>query len=848
MKCIKTALWALLLTGLTAMMPLAAEDAAMTLEQALDYLPGYELGQSRAPLTLISEALIAAHNNPDALKQIEDRFIGMLEGAATDDAKRYICRELEWAGSAHCVPAIAALLHNETLSNFAAWTLTAITAPEAAAALREALPKLPDALKPEAAGALGRKRDAEAVPALAGLLAGNLAEGNEAVAIAAARALGDIGDAEAGKFLMVTRDGTASKALREVMSDGALRAAEGLEGLDAVLIYTALLSTGEAGHIRAGALNGLVRVQPEQALDHILNALAAPDRTLAQAAATFVRDLPGSEATAAFSNMLPSAPKENQLLLIEALAGRGDPAAVSAVMEAYAQGDEDLRMAAMKTLGVLGDASAVPLLLEAAVDAPIAMKRYARDVLAILPGADVNESLLQLAESGDGAKRLEALRALGGRRAFEAKPLMMRMATVPDTDTRTIALRALRVIGAEEELPALLEQLSAAQNDDHRGEVERAIVAIAERINPPDRRADVVLTALPGATNPNARLALLRILGGIPNDASLTVLREALKEANPELRRTAMNGLASWPNDTPKDDLLAMLKSPPAPEDRAPAFEGYVRLLRGATTPSADELAARYAEAMQMAQDQGEKRLILSGIANLAAAGTLELTHAARSDAEVAEEATLALVRIARAAAGAYPEKVSALLTPLQNEITDDTLRAQIQETLNLCKGFGDYLAAWEYSGPYAIEGQSATMIFEESFPPEQGGGIWRIAPMGMNDPRPWVVNLAAIVGGEERVAYLRTRIHSPKTQAAVLELGTNDGTKVWLNGDIVHAINTGRVLEPGQDKVNVTLNEGWNTLLLAVYQQGGDWGACARLTAPDGAALPGLETAVGQQ
>lgn len=847
MKQISFACWALALIGLPFILPAAAQDAAMPLDQALDYLPGYELGQSRAPLTVISEALIAAYKDPEALKPIEDRFIALLQGDATDDAKRYICRELEWAGTARCVPAVAALLYNETLCNFAAWTLTGIQAPEAAAALRVALPDLPNALKHEAAGALGRKRDPEAVPVLVGLLAGNLAEGDEAIAIAAARALGEIGDPEAGTLLLVSRDSTASEALREVLGDAALRCAERMDGVEAILIYTALFSLDESGHIRAGALNGLVRVQPEQALAHLQKALSDPNRTLAQAAATFVRDLPGSEATAAFAEMLPTAPKEKQFLLIEALSGRGDPAAVSAVIAAYDQGDEEIRMAAMKALGVLGDASAVPLLLSAAVEAPLTMKRYAREVLALLPGPDVNEKLLQLAESADGAKRIEALRALGGRRVFDAKPLMMRMADVPDNDTRTIALRALRVIGGEEDLPALLEHLNAAAEDDHRSEVERAVVAIAERINPPDRRADVVLKALPEATNPAARLALLRVLGGIPNEASLAALRDALKDNHPEVRRTAMNGLAGWPTDAPKDDLLAMVKSPMAPEDRAPAFEGYVRLLRGAATPSADELAARYAEAMQLAQDQGEKRLILSGIAELATAGTLEMAHAARSDAEVAEEAMLALIRIARAAVGAYPEKVSALLTPLLEETADEQRRAQIQETLNLAAGFGDYLVAWDLSGPYSIEGQSATMIFDASFPPEEGGGVWRMAPMGLNDPRPWVVNLAAAIGGEECVAYLRTRIHSPKTQAAVLELGTNDGVKVWLNGQVVHAINTGRVLEPSQDKVRINLNEGWNILLLAVYQQGGDWGACARLTAPDGAPLSGVKVAVGQ-
>jgi hypothetical protein len=41
------------------------------------------------------------------------------------------------------------------------------------------------------------------------------------------------------------------------------------------------------------------------------------------------------------------------------------------------------------------------------------------------------------------------------------------------------------------------------------------------------------------------------------------------------------------------------------------------------------------------------------------------------------------------------------------------------------------------------------------------------------------------------------------------LELGSDDGVKVWLNQKLVHAKNVARALRPGSDKVNVALNAG---------------------------------------
>ena len=81
---------------------------------------------------------------------------------------------------------LAALLAEKDHSHMARYALERIGAAEAAAALRDALPKLAGALKVGVIGSLGARRDAASVPLLAGLL-GNA---DTAVACSAALALG----------------------------------------------------------------------------------------------------------------------------------------------------------------------------------------------------------------------------------------------------------------------------------------------------------------------------------------------------------------------------------------------------------------------------------------------------------------------------------------------------------------------------------------------------------------------------------------------------------------------------------------------------------------------------------
>ena len=53
---------------------------------------------------------------------------------------------------------------------------------------------------------------------------------------------------------------------------------------------------------------------------------------------------------------------------------------------------------------------------------------------------------------------------------------------------------------------------------------------------------------------------------------------------------------------------------------------------------------------------------------------------------------------------------------------------------------------------------------------------------------------------------------------------GSDDAVKVWLNGELVHNNPVNRGASTFQDRFPVTLTEGKNILLVAVYEGGGGW------------------------
>jgi len=80
-------------------------------------------------------------------------------------------------------------------------------------------------------------------------------------------------------------------------------------------------------------------------------------------------------------------------------------------------------------------------------------------------------------------------------------------------------------------------------------------------------------------------------------------------------------------------------------------------------------------------------------------------------------------------------------------------------------------------------------------------------------------------------VTYSFCQIKSPRNQKTILSIGSNDGVRVFLNGEEVHESHdyNGRWLQADNDYVPVELKQGTNNLMLKIDQGTGDFGFVAR-------------------
>lgn len=228
------------------------------LDNAFEALLKFDRGADLAVLAPIEDAIAAAHGKPEETQQLEKRLVAALQGKLARPAQEYVCRKLTLIGSAAAVPTLAGLLVDKDSSHMARIALEQMSAPEAAAALREALPKVSGGVKVGVISSLGGRRDAAAVPALSGLLK----DSDAATARAAALALGAIGNADAAGALQAAGNSA-------VVIDALLHCAEALLASQQVpaasSIYQALNDAQQPRLIRLAATRGLLACASRQA-------------------------------------------------------------------------------------------------------------------------------------------------------------------------------------------------------------------------------------------------------------------------------------------------------------------------------------------------------------------------------------------------------------------------------------------------------------------------------------------------------------------------------------------------------------------------------------------------------
>jgi len=422
--------------------------------------------------------------------------------------------------------------------------------------------------------------------------------------------------------------------------------------------------------------------EQNEAVGIVLDILRSNDQEMQAAAIAMVKEMPGTQVTEALAKELPNLSAKSQVQLLSALGDRGDAAARPAVVVAVKSEDESVRIAALRALGQLGDDSSVELLAQAAADARGAEQKAARDSLYRLRGPNVDKVILEAIPKAEAKTKVELISSVGQRNITAGVATLLETAKNSDRKVRTESLRTLKVVAGPENLPALVELLINAKSSSDRTEAQKTIAAVAHRIEDKNRQAASVLAALPSVKETVPRCSLLNVLGRIGDNSALPVLTASLKDENVDIQTAVIRALADWPTPEPVEEMLKVAENSSNKVHRILALRGFVRLLGLASDRPAGETIELYNKAMNLAPDEGEKKKVLSGLANTKSLAAMQMAAGYLDDEALSVEAGAAVVNIAGGIYADYPEQAKEMLNQIIKTTKIDSLREQAQELL----------------------------------------------------------------------------------------------------------------------------------------------------------------------
>jgi len=820
--------------------------------------PRFKLPASQAPQNsrlarfglLLCACLILA--TAPARAADEQALIATLQASSNPSDVWAACQQLRLRGTARSVPALAALLVREETSHAARHALEAMPCPEAGAALRQALGQTAGLVKVGIIHSLGWRGEAEAVLLLRPLLE----DADTTVASAAAWALGRISGADALAALQ-TALGKAPPAVAPAVQEALIRCAEQLlergDRAGAAALYSRLLSSNYPPAIRMAAWRGLVLAEPDRRPQRLSQGLVDTDPCVYLAALQVVREAADRSVLEACLARWSALTPEAAIAVLDAYRRLGRDV-LPLAQQAGQSPHLSVRMAVWDALGDLGDPAAIPALAKAAAHSQSPERDAARRALARVRGPNARELLLAHLAKAEPAEQAELLRALGERGDRQAASVLLARAASDSELVRAAALEALQRLALPETLEPLLELAAQAKTEPHREAILKALYAVTQALTNKAEAGRSLVASLQRFPV-SQRRGLLPLLAELATPEALAAAVTAARDPDMELAKAAVAVLGQWPNSTPIGPLLELARGGQDVAFRTLALRAAVEV--AGQEPDLSRRLAWLQQARAAAGSTADRKLVLGQLGQVPRAEALELALDELSEPALVQEAAAAALAIAAKLAPQQPQLADQAARKVMAKVRSPELLQRAWALRLKPTAPGPCIRQWVVAGPYRQDGVvGAEAVFNLVFGPEQqfgAGASTPSQPTGVGSPpQPkvqWqpvpeadVVDLAALFPGQANcVAYLQTQIIAPADTAALLLLGSDDGVKAWLNGQLVHSHNVDRGLVLDQDAAWVQLRQGTNHLLLKISQGGGGWAAAARIVGPEGQPIPGL-------
>jgi type 1 glutamine amidotransferase len=824
-----------------------ASDIAK-LKSMLEGISDWQHADGYAPVIAVNDFVKLSYDDPQMLLEIEGLLAEFMASDATIAAKRYISRILRVIGTEKSLPVLLDLAKDPETSDIALYAIYGIESDQLESAVIAILVR---ATGPERLGLinlLAQRGFLQALPSFGGLMLDDDPE----TAKAAIEGIGTIGDVQGCRMmekLMQSCDPKLHETVYNSMLECGFAALERGERFEATEFFASVYGNDSATDVqRASAYKGLALSSTADFAAMITDGLSSKNERIRRMAVNVLRESPQKASEYIFGEYDNMEPQQKLMMLaILADAEGADPANSAAIAEkALADSDEAIRAGGWRVMGRFAPADKAISAAQAAAASSGIVKNAAQGSLKRIVMREGPETAVKLlSEADDPAIIKEILKVIDECQIKSAFDAVLARLDYDDTAVRVEALKVLR--GMADQL-GLEQALDILQDSRGAGELRAAesMVRNVLAAGGTDGKSGLLIERFNGSDSDQIKASLISLLGTAGDDKSLEFIYSALKTSSPAVQDACVKVLVDWPDSRPVKWLYDLAAGSENRIHRALALRGYVSKINAAKT-GAEEKNRMYRKAIEIADNAGDKKQILAALAQAGTYDAMMMALEFLSDADVAAEAALAAAQNARKAVYHDQWRVIEALENVDNPaqvITDC-----IAEIKAVAAGFENYLVCWKATEAITAGNKKARELFDHVTDIEKNGfsdEFFYPISVGTDGGRPWLVDFEHYYKGDHRVIYARTWIHADTAGDYTLVINSDDGIKVWLNDDVVHANNAIRGLGES-DTVKISLNKGWNKMVCKVTQGGGGWAFSARLETLEGNKPEGIHSAAAK-
>lgn len=643
-------------------------------EMILNMAPTGKGDNTKAEFAISGLSFLVMKEKDEGLRQMVSKaYLRALHKLSDPQLKAFIISQIQIVGKDEAVHDIAKLLTDEDLCDPASNALIQINTATAKEALLNKLLITESTCKYAIVKALGLLRYKEAAGTL-----NLLTDSNDMILKKLSLyAIANIGDPSSG-LVLEKEAALAGYTFNELNATAALFTWAGrmteegnikpVEKLAKNLVKN--LHQDNQVHARIAALKLLVSIQNEKALPSLIKASKDKNKVYRVAALELSKLLESD--TDKWLKEMQKANPEVKAEIITMLAQRKFKPAYEPVLEALADKDARVRLAAIKSIPYFEAPEAVSKLISILNKGDMEEAEAVKSTLLTMPtDKDFSSQLANAMPSLNFSfSKVVILTVLGDRRMFSENELVLLYATDQDQEVRQAALNALRYLGTKKIRPELFSLLIAAKEEGDIKLIQDAIISSFDR-KENDQNLQTVLEQFNEVPQEKQYLFydLIAYIGG---KKALQVISREFHNGDTKNKSAALKALSKWNDASASWELLSVARNSADKEVSEEAVNALIRQVSSISLALQNKyLILR--SAMELATNPQQKNMILREIAKCKTFPALLYAGQFLSDIDLKSAAGTAVMEIA------FSNK----------DFNGPQVRALLEKTIDILDGFG---------------------------------------------------------------------------------------------------------------------------------------------------------------